>query len=141
MYRGRDAELRIYESKKRFYLMKAEEFEEFERDFRKFSADEGVSEEFLVRLKEDYEQKKKELARLREETIAARRSTEDRLKKLDRQLCEVLYLKYVKQMTVAEICAKLCYSMQRIYQLLNKGVDLYCASPGISEEERREGCL
>lgn len=141
MYRGRDAELRIYESKKRFYRMKAEELEEFERCLRRYSEEDCVSEEFLARQEADYEQKKAELARLREETIAARRSMEERLRRMDRQLCEVLYLKYVKQLTVREICSKLCYSMQRIYQLLNKGVDLYCSKPAVLPEDCRKECL
>ena len=136
MYRGRDEALRVYGNKKRFYQMKAEEWAEFEAEVLRCRADEGISEEYLARLEGDYERKKAELARLREETIAARRHMEDRLRRMDRQLCEVLYFKYVKMMSVTEICAKLCYSMQRIYQLLNKGVDVYCGVSELTEEAR-----
>ena len=125
MYRGRDEDLRAYESKKKFYLMKLEELEEISQELRKCSEDAGVPAEFLERMQLDFDQRKQELERLREETLVTRRRMEERLRRLDRQVCEVLYLKYIKQLTVSEICAKLCYSMQRIYQLLNKGVDLY----------------
>lgn len=54
-----------------------------------------------------------------------RKGLEQKINKLDQPYRNILYDKYIKGKTIAEIAFDLKYSVQRIYQLLHKGIEYY----------------
>lgn len=67
----------------------------------------------------------KVIEQLSEKIKVMRANIENRLSKIDQPYRNVLYDSYIKGKTVAEIAYDFKYSVQRIYQLIHKGIEYY----------------
>lgn len=82
----------------------------------------NYGKEKMICEKIDLENTIKELI---ERVKSMRTELEQKINKLDQPYRNILYESYIKGKTIAEIAFDFKYSVQRIYQLLHKGIEYY----------------